>query len=72
MGAHIMDECGEFMPRGEDDTLEALMCAACDCHRNFHRKEGDREPTLMQQPRSTPVLTIAAAAVRSPSTTRLL
>ncbi|MBA0676479.1 hypothetical protein Goari_017955, partial [Gossypium aridum] len=24
-------------------TLEALKCAACDCHRNFHRKEVDGE-----------------------------
>ncbi|GFP99886.1 zinc-finger homeodomain protein 5 [Phtheirospermum japonicum] len=41
MGAHVVDGCGEFMPSGEDGTLEALKCAACDCHRNFHRKEGD-------------------------------
>ncbi|CAH9088639.1 unnamed protein product [Cuscuta epithymum] len=27
------------MPTGEDDTPESLKCAACDCHRNFHRKE---------------------------------
>ncbi|KAL6520040.1 hypothetical protein OROHE_017183 [Orobanche hederae] len=40
MGAHILDGCGEFMTGGED----ALKCAACDCHRNFHRKEADGEP----------------------------
>lgn len=27
------------MPAGEDGTLEALHCSACNCHRNFHRKE---------------------------------
>ncbi|KAK1432274.1 hypothetical protein QVD17_09170 [Tagetes erecta] len=27
------------MPGGEPGTLEALSCAACTCHRNFHRKE---------------------------------
>ncbi|KAL6542307.1 hypothetical protein OROMI_023909 [Orobanche minor] len=40
MGAHILDGCGEFMTGGED----ALKCAACNCHRNFHRKEADGEP----------------------------
>lgn len=41
MGGHVTDGCGEFMPSGEEGTPEALRCAACDCHRNFHRKEGD-------------------------------
>ncbi|KAF5747120.1 zinc-finger homeodomain protein 5 [Tripterygium wilfordii] len=31
------------MPGGEEGTIEALKCAACDCHRNFHRKEVDGE-----------------------------
>ncbi|KAK1432276.1 hypothetical protein QVD17_09171 [Tagetes erecta] len=34
-----LDGCLEFMPGGEPGTLEALSCAACTCHRNFHRKE---------------------------------
>ncbi|GLT80025.1 hypothetical protein SLA2020_514880 [Shorea laevis] len=38
-GGHVLDGCGEFMPCGEEGTLEALKCAACDCHRSFHRKE---------------------------------
>ncbi|XVF17908.1 hypothetical protein REPUB_Repub10bG0165300 [Reevesia pubescens] len=38
-GGHVVDGCGEFMPSGEDGSLEALKCAACECHRNFHRKE---------------------------------
>ncbi|KAK4790956.1 hypothetical protein SAY86_031369 [Trapa natans] len=38
IGAHILDGCGEFMPAGEEGTPESLKCAACDCHRNFHRK----------------------------------
>ncbi|XP_073157551.1 zinc-finger homeodomain protein 2-like [Henckelia pumila] len=36
MGGHVVDGCGEFMSSG---APEALRCAACDCHRNFHRKE---------------------------------
>ncbi|KAI9121766.1 hypothetical protein K1719_007156 [Acacia pycnantha] len=39
MGGNATDGCGEFMPSGEEGTLEALTCSACHCHRNFHRKE---------------------------------
>ncbi|KAL7143921.1 hypothetical protein ABFS83_08G223800 [Erythranthe nasuta] len=41
MGGHAVDGCGEFLPAGEDGTLESLRCAACNCHRNFHRKENE-------------------------------
>ncbi|XP_042495697.1 zinc-finger homeodomain protein 5-like [Macadamia integrifolia] len=44
IGTHVVDGCGEFMPSGEEGTMEALKCAACDCHRNFHRKEVEGEP----------------------------
>ncbi|XP_050221859.1 zinc-finger homeodomain protein 2-like [Mercurialis annua] len=37
IGGHANDGCGEFMPRGSDD--HSLTCAACGCHRNFHRRE---------------------------------
>ncbi|KAJ4962884.1 hypothetical protein NE237_022823 [Protea cynaroides] len=43
-GGHVVDGCGEFMPGGEEGSPEALKCAACDCHRNFHRKEVEGEP----------------------------
>lgn len=39
IGGHVVDGCGEFMPRGDEDTPEFFRCAACSCHRNFHRKE---------------------------------
>lgn len=39
MGGTTTDGCGEFMPSGEEGTIEALNCSACNCHRNFHRKE---------------------------------
>nr|GMC59623.1 zinc-finger homeodomain protein 2-like [Ipomoea batatas] len=39
IGGHAVDGCGEFMPAGEFGSLDALKCAACNCHRNFHRKE---------------------------------
>ncbi|KAF5749749.1 hypothetical protein HS088_TW03G00074 [Tripterygium wilfordii] len=39
IGGHAVDGCGEFMPAGAEGTLDGLKCAACNCHRNFHRKE---------------------------------
>lgn len=50
IGGHALDGCGEFMPAGTEGTLESLKCAACNCHRNFHRKETDAvagEPYLL-------------------------
>ncbi|GMH10374.1 hypothetical protein Nepgr_012215 [Nepenthes gracilis] len=38
IGGNATDGCGEFMPSGEEGTIEALKCSACHCHRNFHRK----------------------------------
>ncbi|VFQ93429.1 unnamed protein product [Cuscuta campestris] len=34
-----VDGCREFMAAGEEGTPGSLKCAACSCHRNFHRKE---------------------------------
>lgn len=39
IGGNARDGCGEFMPSGEAGTLNALKCSACNCHRNFHRRE---------------------------------
>lgn len=44
MGGNATDGCGEFMPSGDEGTIEALNCSACNCHRNFHRKEIEGEP----------------------------
>jgi ZF-HD class homeobox domain-containing protein len=41
IGGHAVDGCGEFMAAGEEGSIDALRCAACGCHRNFHRKETD-------------------------------
>ncbi|XP_044461324.1 zinc-finger homeodomain protein 4-like [Mangifera indica] len=43
MGGTATDGCGEFMPSGEEGTMEALNCSVCNCHRNFHRKEIEGE-----------------------------
>nr|GLL26604.1 zinc-finger homeodomain protein 9-like [Ipomoea trifida] len=44
LGGHAVDGCGEFMPSptaaAAASTNPALLkCAACGCHRNFHRRE---------------------------------
>ncbi|KAK1396060.1 Zinc-finger homeodomain protein 2 [Heracleum sosnowskyi] len=51
IGGNAVDGCREFMAAGEEGTLEALRCAACNCHRNFHRKqiEGETMLALQQQ-----------------------
>lgn len=40
-GGYVVDGCGEFIPSGEEHFFK---CAACQCHRNFHRKEVEGEP----------------------------
>ncbi|KAI5665648.1 hypothetical protein M9H77_15501 [Catharanthus roseus] len=39
VGGYAVDGCREFMPSGEEGTTAAFNCAACGCHRNFHRRE---------------------------------
>ncbi|KAM7471409.1 hypothetical protein LguiA_009592 [Lonicera macranthoides] len=41
IGGYAVDGCREFMASGEEGTSAALTCAACNCHRNFHRREVD-------------------------------
>jgi ZF-HD homeobox protein with Cys/His-rich dimerization domain len=38
MGGHAVDGCREFLAEGEEGTAAALRCAACGCHRSFHRR----------------------------------
>ncbi|KAJ7978423.1 Mini zinc finger protein [Quillaja saponaria] len=39
IGGYAVDGCREFMACGREGTSGALTCAACGCHRNFHRRE---------------------------------
>ncbi|KAF2287575.1 hypothetical protein GH714_001364 [Hevea brasiliensis] len=47
IGGYAADGCGEFTPKGDQGTKEALLCEACDCHRNFHRKEFIKNGTAL-------------------------
>ncbi|KAK8642736.1 hypothetical protein V6N13_012069 [Hibiscus sabdariffa] len=50
IGGHAVDGCGEFIAAGDEGTLDALKCAACNCHRNFHRKETEGEGSNIYNP----------------------
>ncbi|XP_074315872.1 mini zinc finger protein 1-like [Silene latifolia] len=43
IGGYAVDGCTEFMASGAQGTPNALLCAACSCHRNFHRKLVENE-----------------------------
>ncbi|XP_057768739.1 zinc-finger homeodomain protein 10-like [Salvia miltiorrhiza] len=46
LGGHAVDGCGEFMPSPASNPADptSLKCAACGCHRNFHRREPEEPP----------------------------
>ncbi|XVF14263.1 hypothetical protein REPUB_Repub09cG0043500 [Reevesia pubescens] len=46
LGLHALDGCGEFMPSPTAISTDptSLKCAACGCHRNFHRREPEDPP----------------------------
>ncbi|OAY85768.1 mini zinc finger protein 1-like [Ananas comosus] len=44
IGGYAVDGCREFMAAGEEGTPAALRCAACSCHRSFHKREVDPPP----------------------------
>lgn len=43
LGRHALDGCGEFTPSPSANAADptSLKCAACGCHRNFHRRDPD-------------------------------
>ncbi|XP_057419528.1 zinc-finger homeodomain protein 11-like [Lotus japonicus] len=52
LGGHALDGCGEFMPSSSTNPTDprSLKCAACGCHRNFHR----RDPSAQTPPQPLP------------------
>ncbi|KAK4777201.1 hypothetical protein SAY86_005889 [Trapa natans] len=38
IGRYAVDGCGEFLASGAEGTEGFFICAACECHRNFHRR----------------------------------
>ncbi|PAN38195.1 hypothetical protein GQ55_7G144700 [Panicum hallii var. hallii] len=58
MGGQAFDGCGEYMPSSPD----SLKCAACGCHRSFHRRAagssscGAAAPVFFRPPPPAPPL----------------
>ncbi|XP_019433994.1 PREDICTED: zinc-finger homeodomain protein 2-like isoform X2 [Lupinus angustifolius] len=50
IGVYVVDGCGEFLGSGEEGTLEAAICAVCNCRRNFHREEISNRGVPYQPP----------------------
>ncbi|KAE9612652.1 hypothetical protein Lal_00005997 [Lupinus albus] len=46
LGGHAVDGCGEFMtsPNVTTGDPSSIKCAACGCHRNFHRRDPEEPP----------------------------
>lgn len=43
VGGYAVDGCREFLASNGEDSSAALTCAACGCHRNFHKREVETE-----------------------------
>uniref|UniRef100_A0A6N2KPL4 ZF-HD dimerization-type domain-containing protein n=1 Tax=Salix viminalis TaxID=40686 RepID=A0A6N2KPL4_SALVM len=56
LGSYATDGCGEFTL--DDASPSNLQCAACGCHRNFHRKvsHSNRWDRVMHPPSSETVV----------------
>ncbi|KGN64001.1 mini zinc finger protein 1 [Cucumis sativus] len=50
IGGYAVDGCREFLATGEEGSHGALTCAACGCHRNFHRREVESEVVCEYSP----------------------
>lgn len=50
IGGYAVDGCREFMASSAEGTNGALTCAACGCHRNFHRREVETEVVCEYSP----------------------
>ncbi|XP_062196827.1 zinc-finger homeodomain protein 10-like [Phragmites australis] len=71
LGGHAVDGCGEFMPSPAADPADpaSLRCAACACHRNFHRRLPEAPPTtplLALPPPPSQLAAVAAASMPRP------
>ncbi|XP_047963265.1 zinc-finger homeodomain protein 9 [Salvia hispanica] len=58
LGGHAVDGCGEFMPAPASDPAlpTSLKCAACNCHRNFHRRDPEDPPSHAPPPAAVPAI----------------
>ncbi|KAL2903890.1 Zinc-finger homeodomain protein 8 [Bienertia sinuspersici] len=71
IGGHALDGCCEFMPGPTVNPMDptSLTCAACGCHRNFHRRDPD-DPTPLHH--LVPPSAVARKPHSPPSASQLL
>ncbi|XVF03335.1 hypothetical protein REPUB_Repub04eG0252300 [Reevesia pubescens] len=78
LGGHALDGCGEFMPSptASPNDPASLKCAACGCHRNFHRRDPYDGPAFIHHlpppppnPSSSPSPTHSPGPSSSPTHT---
>ncbi|KAL5582310.1 hypothetical protein UlMin_014752 [Ulmus minor] len=48
VGGYAVDGCREFMASAAEGTSGALTCAACGCHRNFHKREVEQTEVVSE------------------------
>ncbi|CAL5081443.1 unnamed protein product [Urochloa decumbens] len=69
LGGHAVDGCGEFMPSPAANPADptSLRCAACGCHRNFHRRavEGSPPPPPPPAPLALPAPPVPPSVLHS-------
>ncbi|MBA0738513.1 hypothetical protein Gogos_011852 [Gossypium gossypioides] len=74
LGGHALDGCGEFMPTPSATPTDpaSFKCAACGCHRNFHRRDPYDGPAFIHRlppppnPSSSPSPTHSPGPSRTP------
>ncbi|KAG7951556.1 hypothetical protein I3843_12G013300 [Carya illinoinensis] len=50
IGGYAVDGCREFMANSMEGTNGVFTCAACGCHRSFHRREVETEVVCEYSP----------------------
>ncbi|KAF0915407.1 hypothetical protein E2562_036104 [Oryza meyeriana var. granulata] len=65
LGGHALDGCGEFMPSPAANPSDptSLKCAACGCHRNFHRRLAEGSPPPPPLPPALPAPPMPASVL---------
>ncbi|XVE85854.1 hypothetical protein DITRI_Ditri17bG0125000 [Diplodiscus trichospermus] len=68
LGGHALDGCGEFMPCPTATSTDptSLKCAACGCHRNFHRRDPYDGPAFIHRLPPPPNPSSSSSPTRSP------
>ncbi|KAG4158548.1 hypothetical protein ERO13_D02G125700v2 [Gossypium hirsutum] len=72
LGGHALDGCGEFMPTPSATPTDpaSFKCAACGCHRNFHRRDPYDGPAFIHRLPPPPNRSSSPSPTHSPGPSR--